>query len=152
MFDDLGEAVEPPQPRLAASYCSGPIQPRCSNSISVRSSPRSVSTTTIRSNSSGSGWSEIVNTSRSGRSTSRYSPHQSICRRSGGAYIVSFQAPPGRTSMATESSGISQVGPPNQSANASGSVHSLQTRSRGASKTRVRLIPTGGCSVTQAPL
>ena len=42
------------------------------------------------------------------------------------------QVPPGRTSIATVSSGISASDPPNQSANASGSVHSRQTRARGA--------------------
>ena len=54
---------------------------------------------------------------------------------------MSRHVPPGRTSMATEVSGTSAVGAPNQSAKASGSVHSRQTRSRGASKTRVIMMP-----------
>ena len=46
-------------------------------------------------------------------------------------------APPGRTSIDTLDSGTSPPGWPNQSAKLSGSVHSFQTRSRGASKTRL---------------
>src|SRR5918994_1030476 len=59
--------------------------------------------------------------------------------------MVSCHAPPTRTSIATEDSGISFCGPPNQSANRSGSVHSFHTRSRGASNTRTSVKP----SVTQ---
>ena len=40
----------------------------------------------------------------------------------------------------TVETGTSASGPPNQSANRSGSVHSLHTRSRGASKTRVNAL------------
>src|SRR5689334_9313673 len=79
--------------------------------------------------------------SRSGATTSRYSPFQSIWRRSGGANIVSRHLPPGRTSIDTLSRGTSHCGPPYQSAKRSGSVHSLQTRSRGASNTRLIRIP-----------
>ena len=75
-----------------------------------------------------------------------------MTRRPGSAYIVSRHAPPGRTSIDTVSSGTSDWVPPNQSANRSGSVHSFQTRSRGASKTRVTEIPGSasglGCSAT----
>src|SRR5581483_1304596 len=130
-----------PQPWVARSYSSGVIEPRCSNSISVRPSPRSVSTTLTSSKASSPGWSVTVKTSRSGGSTSRYSPLQSIRRRSGGANIVSRHPPPGRTSIDTLESGTWHSGPPYQSAKLSGSVHSLHTRSRGASNTRVILIP-----------
>ena len=60
--------------------------------------------------------------------------------------MVAFQPPPGRTSIETDSTGISEWGPPYQSANASGVVHSLQTRSRGASKTRVIASPSPGAA------
>src|SRR5262249_58963158 len=66
------------------------------------------------------------------------------------ATIVSRHAPPGCTSIATLSSGTSEVGPPNQSAKRSGSVHSCQTRSRGASKTRV--ISMTGSATAQPPV
>src|SRR5262245_27474626 len=81
------------------------------------------------------GWSDTVNTSRSGSTTSRYSPCQWISTRP--ASIVIRHAPPARTSIATVWSGTSPLGAPNQSANASGSVHSRHTRSRGAWNTRV---------------
>src|SRR5207248_1852589 len=58
-----------------------------------------------------------------------------ISRRPESASIVARQAPPGRTSIEIVSSGTLLSGPPNQSANASGRVHSSQTRSRVASKT-----------------
>src|SRR5262249_61673444 len=100
----------------------------------------------------GAGWSpggsETARTSRSGGSTSRNSPCQSILRRPGSANIVSRHEPPGRTSIDTVSSGISDSAPPNQSAKRSGSVHSCQTRSRGAAKTRVIAILA---SVTTQP-
>src|SRR4051812_8778261 len=51
--------------------------------------------------------------------------------------MVARQWPPSTTSIETVSSGISASSPPYQSAKRSGSVHSLHTRSRGASKTRV---------------
>src|SRR6185295_10394610 len=51
------------------------------------------------------------------------------------------QVPPGRTSIETVASGTSHSTPPNQSAKRSGSVHSRQTRSRGAAKTRVVVRP-----------
>src|SRR5262249_34423745 len=79
-----------------------------------------------------------------GSSTSRYSPSQSIVRSSW--IIFSFHLPPTRTSIATESSGFSVWPPPYQSANRSGSVHSFQTCSRGASK--VRLISKLAVSVS----
>src|SRR5687768_3443456 len=115
--------------------------PRCSKRISVRPSPRSASTTVTSSYRSSSGRSENVSTSRAGSSTSRNSPRQRISRRSGPAYIVALHAPPGLTSIETLSSGTSDSLPPNQSANAAGSVHSLQTPSRGESKTRVTVKP-----------
>src|SRR4051812_11378034 len=115
--------------------------PCCSRSISVRPSPRSVSTTTMSSPGTSSGWSDIVSTSRAGGSTSRDSPCQRISWRPGPKYIVARHAPPGRTAIATLSSGTSASGPPNQSAKRSGSVHSRQTRSRGASNTRVIVRP-----------
>src|SRR3954471_11224992 len=65
--------------------------------------------------------------------------------------MLARHAPPGRTSIATLSSGTSASGPPNQSANASGSVHSRQTRSRGASRTRV-IVQPGRPSLTEPPL
>lgn len=46
---------KPPQPSVARSYCSGDIDPRCSKSISVRPSPRGVSTTVTSSKASLSG-------------------------------------------------------------------------------------------------
>src|SRR5215216_6096295 len=55
--------------------------------------------------------------------------------------MVARHLPPSRTSIETDESGISELGPPNQSANRSGSAHSLQIRSRGASKTRVIAMP-----------
>src|SRR6266540_962653 len=64
--------------------------------------------------------------------------------------MVKLQPPPGLTSIETVSSGTSAVGPPNQSAKRSGSVHSCQTRSRGASMTRVIVIP--GSATPQTPL
>ena len=76
-----------------------------------------------------------------GRGTSWYSPVQRISRRPGPQNIVARQAPPGRTSIETVESGISHSSPPNQSAKRSGSVHSRQTRSRGAAKTRVVVKP-----------
>jgi len=42
-------------PEPAPSYCSGVMRPRCSKSISVRPSPRSVRTTTTSSHSSSPG-------------------------------------------------------------------------------------------------
>src|SRR3954462_14173272 len=70
--------------------------------------------------------------------------------------MLARHAPPGRTSIAIVSSGTSASGPPNQSANASGSVHSRQTRSGGASKTRVIVRPSrrgfGAGSAIEAPL
>src|SRR5215212_3567302 len=65
--------------------------------------------------------------------------------------MVARQAPPGRTSIATVWSGTSASAPPNQSANASGSVHSRQTRSRGASSTRVIAKPSR-TSLIEPPL
>src|SRR4051794_39529273 len=109
--------------------------------ISVRPSPRSVRTTVMSSRASPSGSSVIVNTSRSGSVTSRYSPFQRISWRFGPKYITSRHSPPGRTSISTSSSGHSASAPPYQSANRSGSVHSRQSSSRGASKDRVISIP-----------
>jgi hypothetical protein len=51
-------------------------------------------------------------------------------RRSGPANIVAHHAPPGLTSIETVEMGTSDSGPPNQSADGSGSVHSPHTRSR----------------------
>src|SRR4051812_13996317 len=115
--------------------------PRCSKRISVRPSPRSVSTTMTTSGRSAPGVPENVSTSRSGAATSRYSPVQRISRRAAPQNIVARQVPPGRTSIATVESGTSQSAPPNQSAKRSGSVHSRHTRSREASKTRVVVKP-----------
>src|SRR3954453_18749916 len=56
--------------------------------------------------------------------------------------IVARQAPPSLTSMETVAMGISAWAPPYQSAKRSGSVHSFHTRSRGASNTRVIVIPS----------
>src|SRR3954452_11243449 len=128
-----------PQPLRVASYSSGGSVPCCSTSISVRPSPRSRRTTTTSSCGASPGWSLIVSTSRSGGSTSTYSPFQRISWPPWN--IVARHAPPGRTSIATVSSGISASGPPNQSANAAGSVHSRHTRSRGAGRTRVIVRP-----------
>src|SRR5713226_3315131 len=133
---------KPDHPCPARSYCSADMCPRCWKSISVRPSPRSVSTTVISSYASSPGWSERVKTSRSGSTTSRYSPFHWISRRPGSANIVSRHEPPGLTSIETVSSGTSDSLPPNQSAKRSGSVHSFHTRSRGASKTRVIVIPS----------
>src|SRR6516165_10349092 len=98
----------------------------------------------------------MVKTSRSGAVTSWYSPVHRIMRRSGPQNIVARQAPPGRTSIETVESGTSQSTPPNQSAKLSGSVHSRQTRSRGAAKTRVVVkppVPYGSASaIVSQPL
>src|SRR4051794_38864040 len=115
--------------------------PRCSKCISVRPSPRSVRTTVTSSWRSSPGVSENVSTSRSGATTSWYSPVQRISWRPGPQSIVARHAPPGRTSITTVESGTSHSTPPNQSAKRSGSVHSRQTRSRGASNTRVVVKP-----------
>src|SRR5215211_6031985 len=130
-----------PQPSPARLYCSADRRPRCSKSISVRPSPRSVSWTITSSYTSSSGWSEMVKTSRSGSTTSRYVPFHWISCRLGPANIVARSAPPSVTSIETVETGTSASGPPNQSANRSGSVHSFQTRSRGTPKTRVIVIP-----------
>src|SRR5919198_5935107 len=109
--------------------------------ISVRPSPRSVSTTITTSDVSTPGWSVTVNTSRSGSTTSTYLPSQLISRRLGPKNIVARHSPPGRASIVTVESGMSAWRPPYQSAKRSGSVHSLHTTSRGASNTRVILMP-----------
>src|SRR4051794_942396 len=98
--------------------------------------------TTTSSCGASSGWSENVSTSRSGGCTSMYSPFQRISRPP--CSMVARHAPPGRTSISTVSSGTSAAAPPNQSANACGSVHSRQTRSRGAARTRVTVRPSRG--------
>src|SRR5687767_9994243 len=64
-----------------------------------------------------------------------------MTRRPGEANIVIRHVPPGLTSIETVDSGTSDSLPPNQSAKRSGSVHSFHTRSRGASKVRVTVIP-----------
>src|SRR5512133_1706356 len=89
----------------------------------------------------------MVNASRSGSTTSRYSPFQRISRRPGPTSMVARQAPPLRTSMETLASGTSASPPPNQSAKRSGSVHSRHTRSRGAANTRVMLICGAGSAI-----
>src|SRR4029453_11621068 len=98
------------------------------------------------------GLSVIVNTNRSASTTSRYSPSHWTSR--GPMSMVSRNAPPGLTSIATLSSGTGHPGPPNQSANGSGSVHSLHTRSRAASKTRVIEMPRSsvGCSAIRGAI
>ena len=63
----------------------------------------------------------------------------------GSANIVARHEPPGLTSIETVDSGTSASVPPNQSAKRSGSVHSRHTRSRGASKTRVIVMPAQPC-------
>src|SRR5215217_6388634 len=132
------------------------MYPRCSKRISVLPSPRSMRTTVTSSQRSSPGWLENVKTSRSGAITSWYSPVQRISRRPGPQNIVAHQAPPGRTSIETVESGTSHSTPPNQSAKRSGSVHSRQTRSRGAAKTRVvvkPLVPKGsGSGICSQPL
>src|SRR3954447_12434592 len=55
--------------------------------------------------------------------------------------MFSSNASPVLSSISTISTATGHPGPPNQSANASGSVHSRQTRSRGASRTRVIVKP-----------
>src|SRR5918999_1965935 len=130
-----------PHPSPARLYCSADMRPRCSRSISVRPSPRSLRTTITSSYTSSPGWSEIVKTSRSGSMTSWKVPFQLISRRSGPPNIVARSAPPSLTSINTVETGTSASGPPNQSANRSGSVHSFHTRSRGTSKTRVMMSP-----------
>src|SRR5918999_1369516 len=130
-----------PHPSPARLYCSADMRPRCSRSISVRPSPRSLRTTITSSYTSSPGWSEIVKTSRSGSMTSWKVPFQLISRRSGPPNIVARGVPPSLTSINTVETGTSASGPPNQSANRSGSVHSFHTRSRGTSKTRVMMSP-----------
>src|SRR5205823_8064346 len=140
---------KPAQPCSARRYCSADMLPRCSKSISVRPSPRSVSTT-VTSSYASPGRSANVSTSRSGATTSRYSPCQWISWRSGPANIVARHEPPGLTSIETLDSGTWASAPPNQSAKRSGSVHSRHTCSRGASKTRETEIPTSGIRLPQA--
>ncbi len=150
------------QPRLnpveeAAPALLGPLEllrqscrPRCSISISVRPSPRSVSTTVIRPRSGSSGDRSPSAPGARARSPRCTRPFQSISCRSGPANMVAFQEPPSRTSISTVSSGTSPSGPPNQSAKASGVVHSRQTRSRGASNTRVIEMPGSDVGVGDA--
>ena len=69
----------------------------------------------------------MVKTSLSGSTTSRYSPCQSTSPRASATSIVSRHAPPARTSIDTLENGTTKSGPPNQSANRPGSVHSNQT-------------------------
>src|SRR3954451_6800294 len=78
-----------------------------------------------------------------------YSPSQWITW-SLGPRITAVHLPPSRTSIEISSRAILYSGPPYQSANASGSVHSRQTRSRGASK--VQFMSMSGRSATQAIL
>src|SRR5918995_608802 len=131
-------------PSPARSYCSGDMRPRCSKCISVRPSPRSVRTTLTSSYASSPDWSDIVSTSRSGSTTSRYSPFHWISPRA--ACMVRRQEPPCLTSIETLDSGTSNSVPPNQSAKRSGSVHSFHTRSRDASNTRVIVIPASAAA------
>src|SRR3954468_21598977 len=65
--------------------------------------------------------------------------------------MVARHAPPSLTSIETVDTGTSAAPPPNQSAKRSGSVHSLHTRSRGASNTRVIAIPSSAGSATLRP-
>src|SRR5207249_4903122 len=88
-----------------------------------------------------------------------YSPCHWISRRSGPANIVARHAPPALTSIETVETGTSAAPPPYQSAKRSGSVHSFHTTSRGASKTRVIVIPSppgapeaGGSAIVASPL
>src|SRR3954465_5850202 len=78
-----------------------------------------------------------------------YSPSQWITW-SLGPRITAVHLPPSRTSIAISSSAILYSGPPYQSANRSGSVHSRQTSGRGASK--VQFMSMSGLSATEAPL
>src|SRR3954469_20977050 len=128
----------PPQPSFARSNSSVGMSPRCSITISVRPSSSSLRTTTTRWWSS-PGASVMVNASRSFATTSRYSPRHSVSPPSART-MIALQAPPGRTSIDTRSTGTSK-GPANQSENASGVVHSRHTCSRGASNTRLTLMP-----------
>src|SRR2546422_6185196 len=83
----------------------------------------------------------MVNTSLFGSTTSRYSPFQWISRRPSSQNIVARHEPPGRRSIETLAGGTSHSLPPNQSAKRSGSVHSFQTSSGDAAKTRVIVTP-----------
>ena len=56
--------------------------------------------------------------------------------------MVARHLPPSLTSIETVDTGTSASLPPYQSAKRSGSVHSFHTCSRGASKTRVIVIPS----------
>ena len=63
-----------------------------------------------------------------------------ISRPSSSLIELRRKVPPGRTSSVTDSGGVLQPRLPHQRAISAGSVHARQTRSRGASKTRVIVI------------
>src|SRR3954453_22721231 len=75
-----------------------------------------------------------------------YSPSQWITW-SRGPRITAVHLPPSRTSIVISSSAILYSGPPYQSAKRSGSVHSRQTSSRGASKVQFMSMSGLGASV-----
>src|SRR5262249_8348938 len=81
----------------------------------------------------------MVKTKRSGSTTSTNSPSQWISGP--GPLITKLYLAPGRTSQSIDSRTTAKPSPPYQSAKRSASVHSRQTSSRGASKTRVMSMP-----------
>src|SRR3954462_12957757 len=68
--------------------------------------------------------------------------------------MVARHSPPGLTSIEIVDSGTSVPRPPHQSENDSGSVHALNTSSRGASNVRVIVMPSlvAGASVISGSL
>src|SRR6185437_9050577 len=79
----------------------------------------------------------FVKTSRSGSTTSRYTPPHG-CSVPSGERITICQEPPTRAS-ASQTGFVNPFGP-NHFARCLGSVHALNTSSRGASKIRVMVI------------
>ena len=142
LAEPLRDPVEEDRPALRARARTPPAQcPRCSKSISVRPSPRSVRTTVTSSYASSPGWSVIVKTSRSGADDLAVLALPVDLARSGPPNIVACHDAARPDVHRDRVSGISHSAPPNQSAKGSGSVHSRHTRSRGASKTRLIVIP-----------
>src|SRR5256885_19200 len=99
--------------------------------------PSSANVTVVRSSWPGRLSRIAVKTMRSFRTTSRYTPWKGLSSPSG-PRITKRYAPPGRKSISQPGS-VKPFGP-HHLRMCSGSVHSFQMSSRGASKTRVRII------------
>src|SRR5437879_155864 len=99
--------------------------------------PSSANVTVVRSSWPGRLSRIAVKTMRSFRTTSRYTPWNGLSSPSG-PRITKRYAPPGRKSISRPGS-VKPFGP-HHLRMCSGSVHSFHMSSRGASKTRVRII------------